>query len=524
MSGSQVSQPAVSITIANADATVQNTDQRVLIVGQQTAAASALDGALTINISSSGAPEDALFGQDSQLAAMIRAFKKVNKVVRIDAIGLDDDGSGVPRVVDFTVLGTATAAGSVTVVAGSEKNHKFVVAVAVGDTATVVGGNITTAVNADLDVPFTASNTAGAVTRTAVNDGTVANDLGVEAIVAAVGLTLSVQVVETTAGATDPTLTGVLDVATLRYQGVVWPYEDTTVVAAYLLPRRNPTNDILDGVSFTTIQDTHSNALVTLNALNNQDLVHFVDKQESIVPVAGLEGYLGPAQNEASYVKSSIFAAIRSLRLTQDESIASLVTSGASLDQFGGPALASLPYFNTPLEDLPLIPAGRGWTVLEIEQLFDAGGAVMGVNTAGNTAITGEVVTTYKTDAASNPDPTFQLLNYVDTQSRIRDYRWNNLKARFAQSRLTEGSVSRGRDMANSVVIRAFVEKLYQDLAGPGFVLVQDGAAAIAFYKDNLTIILDLSTGKVTITDLTPIVTQLRQIIMTMKITFSVTV
>ncbi len=522
MSGSQISQPAVTITIANADATVQNTDQRVLLVGQQTAAASAADGALTTNISSSGAPEDALYGQDSQLAAMIRAFKKVNKVVRIDAIGLDDDGSGVPRVVDFTLLGTATAAGSVTVVAGSEKNHKFEVAVAVGDTATVVGANITTAVNADLDVPFTCSDAVGAVTLTAVNDGTVANDLGVEVITDAAGITISVQVVETTAGATDPSLTGVLDVATLRYQGVVWPYEDTTVVAAYLLPRRNPTNDILDGVSFTTIQDTHANALTTLNALNNQDLVHFVDKQESIV-VGTIEGYLGPAQNEASYVKSSIFAAIRAIRLTQDESIASVVTTGASLDQFGGPALASLPYFNTPLDDLPLIPAARGWTVSEIEQLFDAGGSVMGVNTAGNTAITGEVVTTYKTDAASNPDPTFQFLNYVDTESQIREYRWNNLKSRFAQSRLTEGSVSRGRDMANSVVIRAYVEKLYQDLAGPDFVLVQDGADAIAFYKENLTIDLDLSTGKVTITDLTPIVTQLRQIIMTMKITFSVT-
>ena len=524
MSGTQVSQPAVSITIASADAAVENTPQRVLAVGQQTAAAIATTGALTTNISSSGAPEDALFGPDSQLAAIIRAFKKVNKIVRLDAIGIDDDGSGVPRVVDFTLAGPATAAGDVTVVAGSEKNHKFVVAVADADSETDIADNITRAVNADLDVPFTASNVAGKVTLTAVNDGTVANDLGVEVITNAAGVTLTVQIAESTPGSVDPTLTGILDVATLRYQSIIWPYAATTVPAAYLLARENPTNAILDGVAFTTLVDSLANltdgSTKTLDLLNDKNLVHFCDKQES--ETTGLiKGYLGPAQNEASYVKSAIFAAIRSLRLTDDASIASIVTTGASRDQFGGPALASLPYFNSPLTDLPLIKPGRGWTALEIEQLFDAGGAVMGVNVAGNAAITGEVPTTYKNDPAGNPDVTFQLLNFVDTGRGIREYRFNNLKARFAQSRLTEGAVSAGRDMANAVVIRAFVEKLYQDLAGPDFVLVQDGDVAAAFYKDNLTIVLDLAAGKVTITDLTPIVTQLRQIIMTEKITFS---
>ena len=43
---------------------------------------------------------------------------------------------------------------------------------------------------------------------------------------------------------------------------------------------------------------------------------------------------------------------------------------------------------------------------------------------------------------------------------------FNNLKSRFAQSRLTEGAVVRGRDMANANTIRAYMEKLYLDLAG----------------------------------------------------------
>ena len=145
----------------------------------------------------------------------------------------------------------------------------------------------------------------------------------------------------------------------------------------------------------------------------------------------------------------------------------------------------------------------------------------MGVNATGTSALVGEVKTTFKTDSASAPDPTFGFLNYVDTASNVREYIFNNLKARFAQSRLTAGSVSRGRSMANGVIIRAYCEQLYQDLAGPNFVLVQDGEAAFKFFKDNLAIVLDLENGKVTITMFVPIVTQLRTIIVTIKVAFS---
>lgn len=518
MSGTQIKQPSVSIALANADSTVQITDQQVLIVGQQNAG-TAVSGDLEQNIGTAG-EEDALYGADSMLAEEIREFRKINKVNRVDAIGIDDDGSGVPRVVTFTVAGPATAAGTVTVITGSQVNHSFSVAVASADSETDVADAITAAINADLSVPFTAGNVAGLVTLTAVNDGTVANDLGIEVITAAAGITLSVQIAEDTAGATDPTLTGILDVATDRYQTLVWPYKDTTVVAAYLLARQDPTNAILDGVAIYNIQGTLSEALAILNALNDRNLVPFVDKTTDET-TGTVKGYLGPAMNEASYVKSAQFAAIHALRLTSGQNIASFLTSSASRDQFGGPALGSLPYFNTPFANLPLIRAGRGWTETEIEQLTTAGGSVLGVNVGGTGVISGEVVTTFKTDAASNEDPTFKFLNYVVTTSQIREYYDSNLRAQYAQSRLTEGSAAPGRDMVNAVMIRAFCEKLYQDLSGTDFVLVQAGDDAFKFYKQNLTVELDLSTGTVTITMLTPIVTQLRTIIATIKIAFS---
>lgn len=516
MGGTQILQPEVTISLANADLAVSNFDQKVLLIGQKLSGGTAPDGVLVTNISSSGAPENGLFGESSMAAEMVRRFKVVNPVSQLDAIPLDDDGAGVPRQVTITIVGTATAAGTLIVVAGSEKQNRFEIAVASGDTPTIIALAIETAINADTKGPFTAGAAVGVVTLTADNDGTVANDLGVETSGTVAGVT-GQAVAETVAGATDPTLTGILDVATSRYQAIIWPYLDVTVVKAFLDARFNSTNEILDGMAFIGTVDTLSNHLTALNLQNSESLTFFNDKVESEI------NYIGPAQNEPTYSKSAQFAAARSLRLTQDASISRFITSSASLDQFGGPALASLPYFNTPLPDLPIITEGRGWTQLEIKQLFDAGGSVMGVNASGTSALVGEVKTTFKTDTAGNPDPTFGLLNLVDTASNVREYFFNNLKARFVQSRLTEGPVSRGRDQANEIVIRAFNEKLYQDLAGPNFVLVQDGEPAIVFFKDNLVIVLDLATGKVTITMQVPIVTQLRTIIITIKIAFSTT-
>lgn len=514
MGGTQILQPDVTFILANADREVSNTAQKVLLVGQMLAAGTASDGVLVTNISSSGAPENGLFGESSMLAAMVRAFKAINPIVQIDAIPLDD-ASGTARAVTITIVGTATEAGTLIVVAGSEKQHRFEVAVASADTETVIALAISTAILADTKCPYTSASVAGVVTLTADNDGTVANDLGVETSGTIAGVT-GMAVVETVPGATDPVLTGILDVATDRYQGIVWPYHQaTSVLQTFLDARFNPTNAILDGVGFMAFDDSHSDVLILLNALNSESLVFFCDKEESET------NYLGPAQNEPSYSKAAQFAAVRALRLTDGASISRFVTSSASLDQFGGTALASLPYFNTPMPNLPTIAAGRGWTTLEIEQILTAGGSVLGVNRTGTSALVGEVKTTFKTDAASNPDETFGFLNYVDTSSNVREYMQNNTKAQYAQSRLTEGSITRNRDMANADSIRAFFEKLYQDLAGADFVLVQDGEAAIVFFKENLTLTIDLALGKVTAVMFVPIITQFRTLTATIKVAFS---
>ncbi len=511
-----VIQPRTSVSIVPASVAVENAAQKILFVGQKFEVGStAVSGALVQNIGSDGA-EDALFGQGSMLAGMIKAARRLNKATWIDAIPLSDAAGGAQATGSITITGTATAAGTLTVSVGSELRHTYSIAVASGDTATVIASNIKTAINDDLDLPVEAAESLGVVTLTAAHKGTLGNDIGVAVSGTVAGITHSAAAMS--GGATDPTLTGVFNVVgNNRYQTIVWPYASaTTEVRSFLDARWNVDNRVLDGVAITARHDSIANHLSVLGALNSQSLVYFADKTTSET------SYKGAAQLEMSPVKSAQFAAIRGLRLTDGASISRFViTTNGPLDSFGGPALASKPYFNTSMPDLPLIAVGRGWTDTEIEQLFDAGGSVIGVNSAGNAAIAGEIVTTYKTDSAANPDISFKFLNYVDTASNSREYFFNNLKARFAQSRLTTGDVLKGRDMANDLVIKAFCEKLYQDLSGVDFVLLQSGEDALKFFKDNLSVALDLANGKATIQMTAPLVTQLREIVATLKIAFS---
>lgn len=510
-----ISQPDVTIALLPATQNVSNTAQRVLFVGQKVAAGTATSGALEEQIGNDK-QEDTLYGANSMIAGMIREFKKINKLTRVDAIGLDDDVSGVAATGTVAFSGTAAAAGSFTVTIGSDTNHKYVLPVIATDDATDIGDDLVTAITADTNAPFSAANITGTVTITADNDGTEGNFITLRIEGSAASITPTVTGMAS--GATNPTLTSVFDViGDERYQTIVWPYAaELTAVQTLLDARWNPDGAIEDGVALTVLVDTLANLQTAGETPNSESI--------TIIGFNSINDTLskGSSMVEITSVIASEVAAIRSLRLTQDANLGNFViaTNGA-LDSFGGPALASFPYFNTPLANLPLIPTNKGFSRVEIEALQGSGISTIGNNTAGNETILGEVVTTYRTDSAGNEDNSFKYQNYVDTGSNIREYFFNNLKSRFAQSRLTEGDVIDRRSMANEAVIRAFMMGLYNDLSGSDYVLVQAGETARKFFNDNLVIDIDLSLGKVTITMKTPVVTQLRQFIIAMQMAFS---
>ena len=514
--------PDVTSTLIPAAVKAGLNSQKVLFIGQKTAAGTATDGVLNENIANDSV-WDALFGIDSMLAAMLRAARKVNTATQFDAIALDD-AAGTDATGTIVVTGPATEAGTLLVYTGSKKNHAYSISVASADTETEIGDAIAAAITADTKAPVDAVNAVGTVTLTAVNAGTYGNTLGiaVDGTVGGVGITITAM----TGGATDPSLTAVFDaVGSTRYQAVVWPYDtNLTVLTDFLDPRFNVDNDILDGVGFVSMTDTLANHLSALGAENSQSLSIEVDKLE-----VATNTYKGPSVLEIPVVKAAQFAAIRGLRLTEDANIGSFVITRSARDSFGGAALASKPYFNTPFPDLELVNVSMGWTDAETTQIKAAGGWVIGNNRAGNEVITGEVMTTYKTDAAGNADPTFTFLNYVDTSSAIREYFVNNYRSKYAQFRLTAGALIRGRDSANANSLAAFAAELNSDLGSPDFALTQTGVGTIndvqvdfdKLFRDNVVVTLDLVAGEAIIALTVYIIVQLRIIQLPIQIAFS---
>jgi len=512
--------PSVTAALRAAGVTAGLTPERLLFVGSQLGG-TAVSGALTTNILQDGA-EDELYGEDSPLAAAIRRARRRNGVTQIDAVGLDDAGGATDATGSAAITGTATAAGTLTFYVGSKKFNEYRVAVAIGDTATDIGDALEAAITADARALVTAANTTGTVALTAKTGGTFGNTIGlkVEGVVAGVTVALTAM----TGGATDPTLTGVLDVVgATRYQGIVWQFDqDLDEVIDFLAPRFNPSNTVLDGRAFVGITDTYANHLTTLGALNSRDLCVqaglLVDRST----------HRGPAILELPFVQVAETAAIRALRRTDDAPLDDVVIARSARDAIGGPWTNSKPYFNTPHADLLVPDAGDSFIEAEVAGLKAAGGYVLDANRAYTAVIAGEVVTTYKTDAAGNPDPTFSFLNYVDTATAAREYIVNNTRAQYPQYRATGGALIPGADSANEASIAGFISEMYNALGG--LALVNTGVGSVEgeqvdydkLFRQNLTVTLNPVTGRFSVSMVIYPVVQLRGITYGIAVAFEV--
>ena len=507
-----ISKPNVTLNIIPAEQLATVEGHKVLIVGQLLAAGSATGGELVRDLDDATNVINGLFGTRSIVAEMCREFKKYNKITAVDVLPLADNGSAVDATASIAFGGTATEAGTFTVTFGSDKLYRTIVSVASGDAAADVATAVETAFAVYTSSPFEVAATTATAEATASNGGTHANHWTVSIEGAVAGITHTVT--GWADGATDPSLTGVLDVlGNTRYHTTVWPgvYVLTTIEDV-LNGRFNSDNAVLDGVAVQVVNGTLSSLKSYTAALNSQSLVIIGDK------TVAATSRKGTALREMPDVTASQVAALRSLRLTDGGNLTQYLTTTAALDQFGGPALASLPYFNTALTNLPVPLPQDEFSFEDQEELIDNAVTILGANRAFNTTVFGEVVTTYLTDNAGNPDSSYKFLNTVDTASTIRETFFANYKDKYAQTRLTTGDLEAGRDMANEAAIRAFSLEVYRSLATSA--LVQSGRAAEADFLDNLIISIDLATGTATINMAPLLVTQLRAVVGTIQVNF----
>jgi phage tail sheath gpL-like len=461
--------------------------------------------------------EDALFGADSMVATAIRKFRADNEVSQIDVIPLADNGSAVKATGSYVFAGTATASGTIEVYVGNDE-RKYELAVAIGDTATVLGDALVTALTADTKALVTGVNTTGSVALTAVNGGTIGNYIGIKYVNEVAGITSTLTAM--TSGSLDPALTGVTALLTERTDIVTHiDYAYSTLVTD-LDGKFNAENIAMDGRCLITGVDTKSNLVIIGDAENSQSLVIIVDK-----PVAK-DTKKGGAIFAMPYEITSAFQSVRTLRLEKDQPLTGYITTTASRDQFGGTHMNSSPLFNCKM-NLPVIPSGEGFTESEIDDLHDSGLSVLGNNRASNLLISGAILTTYKTNVSGQADATYKFLNYVDTSTASREYILNALGIDYAQSRLTLGEAVGGYDIATLGGVGADMLKYMAVLAGRGYVLIQsgvmeDGRTVESVIDKKLKVEFNIIEGRIYIESILPIITQVRSIVAPLSIVFNV--
>ena len=498
--------------------------QKILVLGQKTSTGSAIAETLIKGVSK--ADINTKFGQGSMLAGQLNSIFKIftdsqsDKLPRVDVIAMDDAGAGVVAESTITITGTGNAStdGVLKVkICGTE----YSLTITEGDTISELGALLNTEIT-NADNPFSNAETGNIVTLTARNKGTIANDFPIS--MSGVSLdgsdykigNITVVITAFTSGATNPTMTDVFDVIEEeRYQTINAPIQLGTDYITTLLDNRfNVTNDILDGVYIGCQIDTLSALKVVGNALNSQSVVIIGDRKYA-------DGNnLGGALKEIDYIVSAQVSAVRALRKTEGSNIVNITPAVAngSLDGEGGIAINSLPYANTPLNDLEVIETGLGFSKVEAGELNETGISILGNNKVDNIVLLGEIFTTYKTDVAGNEDTTWKFLNTVDEMSASAEYIFVNFKKRFVQSRLTAGSLKAGRNVANEQVLKSYMLQLFIEL-GDELIGVEGKEAEDYFFK-NLVLTIDYVNGKVDINSSFPIVVQLRELLINLKTQF----
>ena len=526
--GSPTSNPRVNAQLLPASIVTSFKGRTNLIVGQKGSTGTAVTGELIQNVHLLRDDQIKTLLGTGELYFRVAAWRSGVQVSdgglipALNVIPIDESGTGVAATATTVVAGTtATADGELTVSVVDGKQFTVNVTVTSGDTPTVVAAAINAAYALITEKPFTTGAAVGTVTFTASDVGTVGNYYGVKIQGNIAGLTLS-----TTAwasGANDPVLTGIFDaIDGIRYTGVSWPeywQDNLSIPVDEFDSRFNVANGIMDGVVFHGRSETFANAKAAVAPLNSQSLV-----------MMGNNVVATTLQNGAAIVlpadwAASSFMAVRAKRLTTGAQIADLIVAQNSpRDATGGAHLASKPYFNTAIKDAPVTSSVNLYSASEQLELEGDGFTTYGVNVASNNILMAQTVTTWVTDAGGNENDSFKYLNYVDTGSACREIIFFELKAAYAQSRLTQGDLKAGFSIENTASIKQKLMSIYRTLSD--LVLVQAGSEAESFFSRNTTVEItggSLVNRGVTINGVLPIVTQLGTIDYNIALSFNVT-
>lgn len=393
-----------------------------------------------------------LFGRGSMLALMIAAALNANAETELWAIALDDDGAGQAANTTVQVSNPPTAAGTLMLYIGGERVK---VGIAAGDDANTVAASINAAINANLDLPVTASVSTNTVTVTARHKGEAFNGLDIrtsyynEAMPA--GLTLTIGTMAN--GTSNPDIAPAIDaLGDEWFNWIACPYTDTANLVALvseLLNRWGPMRQI-GCRAFTAYAGTHGQT-GTFGSGRNDEHVTCMGTGASPTP---------------AYIVSALNCAVAALPLSIDP---------------------ARPLQTIKLKGMKAPARHQIWNRQERNLLLYDGISTYTVDRDGTCRIERQI-TTYQTNASGLPDASYLDICTPETLERIRFEQRQMISQKYPRHKLADDGTNygAGQPIVTPKIIKGELLALYRKLEEKGW--VEDYEA----YEKNLIVERDV--------------------------------
>ncbi len=276
----------------SAGAAPYQSTSRLLLIGQKLAGGTA---AADTPILVTGS-EDTLFGVGSMMARMYKAARLAEPFNEIWCAPLADASGATAATATITVNSAPSVAGTLALYVGGVR---VPVAVTAGMTTSAVATAIVAAINGStMALEATAAAVAAVVTLTAVNKGTVYNQLNVCADANSGDGNLAstiLTIVDFAGGAGDPSVANVLaNTGHMEFDYIAAPYTDATnlpLIKSYLTTRWGPYEGLFG--SYITAKDDTTGNLQTFGLTQNDPnatvygFYNFMSSLPTIVAVLG---------------------------------------------------------------------------------------------------------------------------------------------------------------------------------------------------------------------------------------------
>jgi phage tail sheath gpL-like len=418
---------------------IQLAPHDVLLMGQKLSAGSATAG--QVYRVRNYADALVLFGEGSQLAEMVAAYKGFDTATPVYCVGVAD-ASGTNAAGSFVYSGTATEAGElVHYIAG----RRISVAVPSGTTAAQLETAALAALAVftdDGELPVTyAANTGTGVDLTAQHDGAIGNQ-----IMLGVGLRpgertpagITVTVTAMASGATDASYSGVITaMGEDQYSSIAIGVQDTTALGLLVTEMESRWGPLraIEGQVFAAKYDTAAN-LATYGANFNS---------QTLTVIGGEKSALMPAPWEVA----AQTAAISAHQAQVDPSV----------------AMVGVTYAN-----MSAAQRGSRFSRADRQTLLEAGIATVRAASDGRLA-TDFLITTYQTNAQSVADSSLRPLYRVRALAAYRYSLVTRIAAKFGGFKLADdGNEISGQKMVTPAIMRSEICAHFLDCQEKGWV------------------------------------------------------